>query len=368
MGGTEKKYIDEAFASNYIAPVGPMLERFECAVAAYTGNGAFSACALSSATAGLDLLFDYYGVEAGDAVICSDLTFIASIAPAVRRGAVPYFVDCEPESWTISCDGLREAFKRAIQDGRRIAAVVAVDLYGICCDYRSIEALCAEYGVPLIEDAAEALGSSFIGEDGLPHLAGTAGDAAVFSFNGNKIITSSGGGMVLSDDAEMISRLRFLSTQAKKPGALSYEHERLGYNYRMSNIAAAIGLGQLDILDEKLARRRRIFERYCELLPDFIPICCPSGYVSNNWLTAMLLPSGTTAAPIDIVNKLNDFNIEARPVWKPMHMQVVFKDAYCTGGGSVAESIYSRGICLPSGDALTDEDLQRITAIIKECV
>ncbi len=360
MGGGEQERVSEAFASNYIAPTGPMVDRFEALFSERVGIP--SVCALSSGTAGLDLLFRELGVGRGDTVICSDLTFVASIAPAVQAGAEPVFIDCEAATWTMDARLLAEALEDAARTGRRPKAVVAVDLYGQCCDYDTLEALCARHEVPLIIDAAEALGARY-GD----RSAGDAGWAAVYSFNGNKIITTSGGGMVASRQADVIARARKRSQQSREAMPW-YEHIELGYNYRLSNICAAIGVGQLAHLDTILARKRRIAAFYQERLHDFAAISwmpqAPYGE-GNHWLSILQLdPRQTGVTPEQLRLALEAENIESRPVWKPMHMQPVFAGAKCYGGG-VSERLFRQGLCLPSGAGLTGNDLERIAAVIQ---
>ncbi len=364
MGGAEEKFVKEAFESNYIAPAGAMIDRLENDVASFVSEDLYG-CALSSATAGLDLLFDYLQIEKGDIVISSDLTFIASIAPAVHRGATPYFVDSDKDSWTMAPEALEEAVADCHRRNLRVKAVVAVDLYGECCDYAKIGSICAKYGIPLIEDAAEALGASYTGADGKPHKAGSAGTASVISFNGNKIITTSGGGMVLSQNRELVEHMRFLSTQAREQTPW-YEHRRAGYNYRMSNISAAIGVGQMEILEKKCARRGEIRKAYGSLLSGFTPIKSVPGNTGNNWLSVFILPDESAATPIDLINTLATKGIEARPIWKPMHMQPLFKSAMVTNGGKESKRIFNRGICLPTGEAMNEEDIKEIAEIIRD--
>lgn len=403
MSGDERIAVDEAFASNYIAPCGPMVERFEREFAALTGLP--HACAVSSGTAALDLLFHELGVTRGDRVFCSDLTFVSSIAPAVHRGAEPVFIDCDEATWTMDPDLLEEALADAAKEGRLPKAVVGVDLYGQCCDYGRIEPLCARYGVPLIIDAAEALGAVYGGSavqqcgsskgcDPSGSLAarsfrtaGQAGWAAVYSFNGNKIITTSGGGMLASRDEAVVARARKRSQQAREP-RVWYEHEELGYNYRMSNIVAAVGVGQLRHLEEIVAKKRQIFEWYRERLEGLAGVgFMPEAAYGQctRWLTVLELrreemgvwgsekgssshdstvpscqPSRTV---MRVVEALEKENIESRPVWKPMHLQPVFCGA-SVYGGSVSQRLFGRGICLPSGTGLAVESLDRICGVL----
>ena len=363
MGGGEQERVREAFASNYVAPTGPMVDRFEALFSERVGIP--NVCALSSGTAGLDLLFRELGVGRGDTVICSDLTFVASIAPAVHAGAEPVFVDCEAATWTMDTERLAEALDEADRSGRRPKAVVAVDLYGQCCDYDGIEALCERHGVPLIVDAAEALGARY-GD----RAAGDAGWAAVYSFNGNKIITTSGGGMLASRDAGVVARARKRSQQSREV-AVWYEHRELGYNYRLSNICAAIGVGQLAHLDTILARKRAIAEFYRERLREVTAVSwmpeAPYGQ-SNHWLSILQLdPRQTAVTPEQVRLALEAANIESRPVWKPMHAQPVFAGVRCYGG-AVSERLFRQGLCLPSGAGMTKDDLARVADVVCACL
>lgn len=363
MGGGEEERVHDAFASNYIAPCGPMVDRFEALFSEAVGIP--QVCALSSGTAALDLLFRELAVGPGDTVFCSDLTFVASIAPAVHAGAAPVFIDCDAASWTMDLTLLSDALDRARQAGRLPKAVVAVDLYGQCCDYGRLENLCAHVQVPLIVDAAEALGARY----GSRH-AGDAGWASVYSFNGNKIITTSGGGMVASRQADVVTRARKRAQQSRE-ATVWYEHRELGYNYRLSNICAAIGVGQLAHLDEIVARKRKIAAGYRELLQSVPGVAWmpEAAYgVSNRWLSVMVLDERQTrATPEQVRLALEAENIESRPVWKPMHEQPVFADARCHGG-AVASRLFKQGLCLPSGAGLTQQELERIAEIVRKTV
>jgi dTDP-4-amino-4,6-dideoxygalactose transaminase len=434
LGGSERARVEEAFASGYIAPCGPMVDRFERAFAERTGIA--HACALSSGSAALDLLFHELGIGLGDRVFCSDLTFISSIASAVQRGAEPVFIDCDETSWTMDPDLLEEALAQAVAEGRLPKAVVAVDLYGQCCDYGRIESLCEQYGVPLIIDAAEALGACYCDHgvvagtqnserrtqnaeagtfnaqrstlnaqvreregqasacprtqnaerrtrnaevetfNAQGRSAGDAGWAAVFSFNGNKIITTSGGGMLASRDAGVVERARKRAQQAREP-VVWYEHRELGYNFRMSNIVAAIGVGQLEALEIILAKKRQIFEWYRERLEDVpgVRLMPEAGYGRcSRWLTVVELlrpPSGRndecknepSAQVMRVIEALERENIESRPVWKPMHLQPVFQGAWVVGG-VVCERLFANGLCLPSGAGLERDDVERICDVV----
>ena len=363
MSGAEKRFVEEAFASNYIAPVGPMVDAFEREFAAKVGLP--HAVALSSGTAALHLMMRHLGVGPGDCVLCSTLTFVASITPAVQMGATPVFIDSDEATWNMDPALLAEALADLKRKGKRAKAVVAVDLYGQCCDHDRIREACRAHDVPVIEDAAEALGATYKNQP-----AGHGGVAAIYSFNGNKILTTSGGGMLASADEKVISQARFLATQARDPAA-HYEHSQLGYNYRLSNVLAAIGRGQLTQLDSYVSKRRKIFEWYTArlgALPGvaFMPEA-PYGR-ANRWLTVMTLdPAQTAATPEKIRLALEAENIEARPVWKPMHEQPVFRGC-AIYGGPVAAKLFRNGICLPSGSALTENDVDRISGIVRKAL
>ncbi|CAM2067639.1 DegT/DnrJ/EryC1/StrS family aminotransferase [Sulfidibacter corallicola] len=360
MGGDEAVLVQEAFASNYIAPVGPMLTAFEEGFAAYVGIP--HCVALASCTAATHLVLRELGVGPGDEVIGSSLTFIGSISPVTFVGARVVLIDCDRSSWNMDLDLLAEELERAARRGKLPKAVIPTDLYGQCIDMDRILEICAPYEIPVISDAAEALGACYKGRH-----AGQGAYASVYSFNGNKIITTSGGGMLASEDAELVRRARYLSTQARQP-APHYEHTEIGYNYRLSNICAAIGRGQLRVLDERVTRKREIFEIYRERLGNlpgiqFMPES-PSTR-ANRWLTVILVdPAAFGANREDLRLALEAENIESRPVWKPMHLQPVFHGARAIGG-AVSQELFERGLCLPSGTALTTVDLDRICTIIR---
>ena len=366
MSGDEAVRVSEAFASNWIAPLGPHVEAFEREVAERVGVRA--ALATSSGTAALHLAGALLGIGRGDLVLCASFTFAASVAPAFHAGAELAFVDSEPGSWNMSPNALERALADCAQRGKLPKAVILVDLYGQSCDMDPLLALSARYGVPVIEDAAEALGSAYKGRPN-----GSFGAFAALSFNGNKIITTSGGGMLLSDDEEAIARARFLATQARDP-APWYQHSTLGWNYRLSNVLAGIGRGQLAHLDERIAARRRIFDRYVEALGDirglsFMPE--PSWSCSNRWLSAVLLTDPIKASPLSVLEHLESLNIEGRPLWKPMHLQPVFKGADywpCETGRDVSKDLFERGLCLPSGTTMTEEQQDRVIAAVREAV
>jgi len=365
MTGRELLYVQEAFASNWIAPLGPHVDAFEKEMASYVG--AKGALALSSGTAALHLGLKLLDVGAGDVVFCSSLTFSASANPILYQGATPVFIDADPETWNMSPGALRRAFEDAEIRGILPKAVVVVDLYGQSADYDPILEICNAYGVPVLEDAAEALGATYKGKK-----CGTLGKLGVFSFNGNKIITTSGGGMLVSDDTDMLAKARFWATQARDP-APHYQHSEIGYNYRMSNILAAIGRAQLEAIEERVAARRKIFEAYQDALGGLPDVSfMPEAHFgrANRWLTVMLLAPEAAVTPADIIKALQDENIESRPVWKPMHLQPVFASCafYSHAEGtapSTSQELFERGICLSSGSSLTDDDQRRVTGIIR---
>jgi pyridoxal phosphate-dependent aminotransferase EpsN len=360
MSGMEQAYVDEVFASNWIAPLGPMVDAFEVEFAAAVG--APHAVALSSGTAALHLALLLAGVSSGDEVLVSTLTFSASANPIVYLGGRPVFIDSELASWNMDPVLLAETLDARARAGKLPKAVIPVHLYGQSADMAPILAACRRHGVTLIEDAAEALGATY--HDRAP---GTSGWAGVFSFNGNKIITTSGGGMLVSADKGLIDHARKLATQAREP-APHYEHVEIGYNYRLSNVLAAIGRGQLQVLAERVRRKREIFETYRQLLGDlpgiaFMPEapwgCC------TRWLTVITIDPAEFGADREAVRlTLETENIEARPVWKPMHLQPVFAGCAAVGGG-VAEKLFAQGLCLPSGTGLNETDLQRVAAVIR---
>jgi dTDP-4-amino-4,6-dideoxygalactose transaminase len=388
MGEEEMTFIQEAFESNYIAPLGPMVDGFEREFAERVGVG--HAVALSSGTAAMHLALRVLGVGYGDEIFASTLTFIGSVTPILFQGATPVFIDSERTSWCMDASLLADELEVCKKAGKLPRAVVPTDLYGQCCDYDRIIDVCEKYGVPVIADAAEAMGSRYKSDlrppaSDLWHHSGKGAKAAVFSFNGNKIITTSGGGMLASDNRALIEQARFLSQQARDP-APHYDHSTFGYNYRMSNVLAAIGRGQLRVLDERVERKRQIFDYYKEALGDlpgieFMPEASYSK--SNRWLTVILVTPDEFGADREQIRlALEAENIEARPVWKPMHVQPLFDPhitQICTDssgkkrypcrvvGGEVAEDLFNRGLCLPSGTAMTNADLDRIISIIRNC-
>lgn len=363
MGGTEQKYVNEAFNTNWIAPLGPHVDKLEQDLASYTGTG--YAAALSAGTAAIHLALIMLGVERGDEVICQTMTFSASANPIAYLGATPVFIDSEEETWNMCPKHLREAIVDRINKGKKPKAIIPVHLYGMPAQMDKIMAVAKEFNIPVVEDAAEALGSSINDK-----RMGSYGQMGVLSFNGNKIITTSGGGALLSNDENYIKKARFLATQARD-AAPHYQHSEIGYNYRMSNVAAGIGRGQMEVLDQRVAKRRANFEFYKKELVNIPAITLvdePEGYFSNRWLSTILinpeLSNGITREQVAEV--LAQDNIECRPLWKPMHLQPVFEGSPYYGTG-VSEELFANGLCLPSGSNLIDEDLNRVVTGIKSC-
>ena len=361
MSGNEREYLLRAFDSNWIAPIGPDLDAFERELADLVGVR--YAAGLASGTAGLHLALQILGVGPGDEVLVSSFTFAASVNPIVYLGATPVLIDSESRTWNMDPDVLESVLVEKAAHGRLPKAVVVVELYGQVADFEAIIPLCQRYGIPIVEDAAEALGSSFQGKQ-----AGSFGDMGVFSFNGNKIITTSGGGMLVSENEAWILRARHLATQARQPAA-HYEHEDIGFNYRLSNLLAALGRGQLETLDAKVQRKRELFDAYRHALGnidgiDFMPQD-PRGR-SNCWLTCLTVdPSVTDGVSRETIRlALEAENIESRPLWKPMHLQPVFAGVPYAGG-NVAEQLFATGLCLPSGTGLTNEAFDRTVGVIR---
>lgn len=365
MGTMEQLFVKEAFDTNWIAPLGPHVNGFEADLQSFTG--AAHAAALSSGTAALHLALILLGVKASDEVICQSFTFSASANPIVYQGATPVFVDSEKDTWNMDPEYLEAAIADRMARGKKPKAIIAVDLYGMPAKMKEISEIANRYDIPLIEDAAEALGSHIEGK-----MCGTFGKLNILSFNGNKIITTSGGGALLSEDGELIARARFLATQARD-NAPHYQHSHIGYNYRMSNVVAGIGRGQMQVLPGRIAKRRENFERYSklfgeinrrgyavELLPE------PDGFFSNRWLTTVTVALEKNGGIIreDLRLAFEAENIESRPLWKPMHLQPVFADAPFYGDGT-SESLFEQGLCLPSGSNLTEADWERIEMVLR---
>ncbi|MEK4346211.1 DegT/DnrJ/EryC1/StrS family aminotransferase [Paenibacillus sp. FSL P4-0184] len=361
MSGNEMKYIQEAFDTNWIAPLGTNVDKFEEELCKYIGME--HGLALSSGTAGIHLALKYFDVGPGDYVFCSDLTFAGSCNPILYQYANPVFIDSEPETWNMSPIALEKAFEWAKKENKMPKAVIIVDLYGQSADYDSLLPICEHYGVPVIEDAAEALGATYKGKK-----CGSFGHIGIFSFNGNKIITTSGGGMVVSNDEEAIKKMRFWATQSREP-AKHYEHKEVGYNYRMSNICAGIGRGQLQMLDSFIEKRRLNNELYNTLLNKvpIIPMPISSNGELNYWLSVFTVTKDNLDIREKILYQLETENIEARPVWKPMHMQPLFKkNYYFSHSNDISESLFQSGICLPSGTGMSSRDVERVVNTINE--
>lgn len=359
MGGTEEVYVRQAFQDNWIAPLGPNVDAFEQSMEQYLGNGV-QVAALSSGTAALHLGLLLLGVGQGDEVLCQSFTFSASANPIIYCGATPVFIDSEPDSWNLCPDALETAIKAGMARGKKPKAIIAVHLYGMPYKHNEIKALSNAYNIPVLEDAAEALGSIY---KGLP--CGTLGDTSALSFNGNKIITTSGGGALVAKTAAVKSEAVFLATQARDAAA-HYEHSRVGYNYRMSNICAGIGRGQLEVLEERVSRRREINDFYKSLFSTISGVSVFSEYSadvrSNHWLTAIQIDRGTVQG---LIAALALQNIEARPLWKPMHLQPVFSGA-AYFGSNIAEGLFNNGVCLPSGTAMGADELALISETIQQ--
>lgn len=356
MGGTELKYIQEAFDANWIAPLGPNVDGFEQDIQQFLQSG--YAAALSSGTAALHLALILLGVKPGDEVICQSMTFSASANPIAYQGATPIFVDSEKDTWNMCPLALETAIKDRLANGKKPKAIIPVHLYGMPAQMENISNIAAQYNIPIIEDAAEALGSTIDAKQ-----CGTFGLLSALSFNGNKIITTSGGGALVSSDEEMIIKARFLATQARD-NAPHYQHSEIGYNYRMSNITAGIGRGQMEVLSQRIMQRRTIYQTYKNAFADIKGISFqeePLGYFSNRWLTTLLLhPSENGGVSReDLRLHLLKFNIESRPLWKPMHLQPVFETAPYYGE-QVAEELFMDGICLPSGSNLSETEVEFI--------
>lgn len=353
--GYEMQYVQEAFDTNWVAPLGPNVIEFEKELASKVGSK--HAAAMTSGTGAIHLALKAAGVGDGDIVFCPTLTFSATANPIIYQNATPVFIDSDYETWNVDPKALEAAFEKY---PNKVKAVLVVHLYGLSADMDRIMEICSRYDVTVIEDAAESLGAYYKGKH-----TGTFGEFGVFSFNGNKIITTSGGGMLVSDDEEKIKKVRFWSTQSRD-AARHYQHSELGFNYRMSNVVAGIGRGQLKVLEQRVAKKKYIFEFYKRELGqldgvDFMPI--NDWNEPNYWLSVMTL-SGSVR-PLDIMEALEKENIESRPVWKPMHMQPFFAE-YDYVGGDVSEKLFENGVCLPSDTKMTDEDLVRICSIIKE--
>ena len=364
MGTTELDFVQQAFTTNWIAPLGPNVDAFESEVAERVG--ARHGVALSSGTAAIHLALRLLDVGPGDLVFCSSLTFAASVNPIIYQGAQPVLIDSEPDSWNMSPRALERALVEAKQRRQLPKAVIVVNLYGQSADMDPLIQLCEAYGVEMVEDAAESLGAEYKGR-----ASGTFGRLGIFSFNGNKIITTSGGGMLITNEAELANKARFLATQARDP-APHYQHSTVGYNYRMSNILAGVGRGQLRVLSERVAARRAVFELYRQELAavqwlEFMPE--PDWSFSTHWLSVAAIRSDVRdLKAMDVIGRLSNELIEARPVWKPMHLQPVFAEAsyYAHDNHSVSDDLFERGFCLPSGSNMTEAQLEHVISVIKK--
>ncbi len=364
MGGNEQVYVKEAFDTNWVAPLGPHVDGFENDLAKFTGVA--SVAALSSGTAAIHLALILLGVKAGDEVICQSFTFSASANPVAYQGAIPVFIDSEEDTWNMCPKHLRIAITDRLSKGKKPKAIIPVHLYGMPAKMDEIMAVAAEFDIPIIEDAAEALGSSINGK-----ACGSFGQLGILSFNGNKIITTSGGGALISNNDGYIKQARFLATQARD-AAPHYQHSQIGYNYRMSNICAAIGRGQLEVITQRVNQRRQNFEFYKNEFRNIESISFlsdPIGYYSNRWLTTIIINPVITKgiSREDIRIALEKENIESRPLWKPMHLQPVFKGSPFYGTG-IASTLFDNGLCLPSGSNLTPGDLQKVAEEVRKAL
>ncbi|WP_343625791.1 DegT/DnrJ/EryC1/StrS family aminotransferase [Flavobacterium lindanitolerans] len=364
MGGTEQNYVNEAFESNWVAPLGPNVTGFEQDLEKFIGQNSYVG-ALSSGTAALHLGLVILGVKAGDEVICQSMTFSASANPIMYQGATPIFIDSEKETWNLSPIALEEAITDRIAKGKKPKAIIAVHLYGMPYKVDEIHAIAKKYEIPVLEDSAEALGSHY-----KKQKCGTFGEIGVLSFNGNKIITTSGGGAIVTKSKELKDKVVFLSTQARD-NAPHYQHSEVGYNYRMSNICAGIGRGQMEVLEEHVGLRRKMHEFYKDYFKDIdgVSVLCEpdSNYFSNHWLSAIVIDPSKTEGKTreDLRLALEQANIESRPLWKPMHLQPVF-EKYPYYGKNVSEKLFDDGLCMPSGSNMTEEEKSRITIALNQ--
>ena len=362
MGGTEQNYIQEAFDANWVAPLGPNVNGLEQDLERYLGNQSYVG-ALSSGTAAIHLGLILLGVQAGDEVICQSMTFSASTNPILYLGATPIFIDSEKQTWNICPEALEEAIVDRIQKGKKPKAIIAVHLYGVPYQIEAVRAVADKYGIPILEDSAEALGSSYKGQK-----CGTFGDIGVLSFNGNKIITTSGGGAIVTRTKEQKEKAVFYATQSRD-NAPHYQHSHIGYNYRMSNICAGIGRGQMEVLDKHVALRRQMHDFYVELFESIDGVevfSVPNdNYFANYWLSAITIDTTKTngITPETLRLALEAENIESRHLWKPMHLQPIFEN-YPYYGGKASEELFKNGLCLPSGSNLSDLDKERIVQSI----
>lgn len=360
MGGAERCYVEEAFASNWLSTVGPNINAFELQFETVIGR---PAVALSSGTAAIHLALRLLGVKPGDEVFCQDLTFVATANPIRYLGAEPVFIDSNYETWNMDPNVLEDALRERAIHNRLPRAVIVVDLFGQSADMEPLLDICRRYEIPLVEDAAEALGGTY-----RDRPAGTWGDIGLFSFNGNKIITTTGGGMLVSSNKEWVDKARYWSTQARCPG-IAYEHSEIGYNYRMSNVLAGIGRGQLEVLPLRVEQRRKVAFRYQEAFSDLegITLMPQADYgLHTNWLSCFLIDEHTFGLSRDeLIRALDAAGVESRPVWKPMHLQQLYQGS-SRYGGQVAEHLFAKGICLPSSSSLTPEDQDYVAGVVRE--
>ncbi|MDZ5470435.1 aminotransferase class I/II-fold pyridoxal phosphate-dependent enzyme [Bacillus sp. 31A1R] len=364
MSGKEQKYIKEAFETNWIAPLGPNVEMFEKGIASYVGVE--DAVAVSSGTAAIHLALELLNVKRGDKVFCSTLTFVASANPILYQGAEPVFIDSESDTWNMSPIALERALENAVKEGVLPKAIIVVHLYGQSAKMEEIMAICNKYKIPIIEDSAESLGSLYKGKP-----SGTLGEFGIYSFNGNKIITTSGGGMIVSNNKDALKKARFLATQARD-SAPHYQHSSMGYNYRLSNILAGVGRGQLEVLDKRISARRKIFNIYKEELSGLPGVSFMKeleNTFSNRWLTTFTIdPEFTPLTSQDLIKSLDNENIEARPVWKPLHLQPLFQQCNYfphNDKESISDKLFNAGVCLPSSSNLDYESQKRVIQCIK---
>ena len=360
ISDNEKKYVDEAFSQNWIAPAGPHIDRFEEKISRISND--FGVAALASGTSAIHLALILLGIKKDDFVICSSFTFSASVNPVIYQGAKPVFIDSETETWNMDPVLLERAIKDCVKNGKKPKAIILVHLYGFPAKINEILEISNKYDIPIIEDAAEAIGSKYNNQP-----LGTFGEIGIFSFNGNKIITTSSGGALISQNKKYVEKAKFLSTQARDDFP-HYEHSEIGYNYRMSNVCAAIGVGQIEVLESRVEKRQYIYNYYRKSLlsiPFISFVDTIDGYYSNRWLTTILISNKSEINREDIRLELLKNNIESRPLWKPMHIQPIFNkcDAYIN---RVSEDLFQRGLCLPSGSSMDEKDLLRVVQIIKK--
>ncbi|MDT2820807.1 aminotransferase class I/II-fold pyridoxal phosphate-dependent enzyme [Enterococcus devriesei] len=368
MGGTEEKYVAKAFRDNWIAPLGENVDKFEESIVEFTGAKG-GASALSSGTAAIHLALRLLNVGKNDIVFAPSFTFIASVNPILYQGATPVFIDSEPTTWNMSPRALEDALEEAERDNQLPKAIIVVNLYGQMANYDEILAIANRFNVPIIEDAAESLGSTYKGIS-----SGLFGTIGIYSFNGNKIITTSGGGALVANDEKYVDHSRFLATQARDQ-APYYQHSEIGYNYRLSNISAGIGRGQMEVLEDRVARRRAIFDRYKEAFSEIERIeMMPEveNMVPNRWLSTLTIKDFKSIDQVvDLIKKMNDKNIETRALWKPLHLQPVFKGSkmyYHDKNTSVSEQLFNSGLCLPSGSNMTDDQQEFVIEELKKII